>query len=206
MQGSAFAYLTQNFRRPKYFNTHPWLAAAFAQVLEKEVSNGRNANQIRLLWMGTLGALGDGIFWASLRPMFIVIGLIGLGSSVVPFWVVPTGFFILSILVRLQVQMLSRSGEEGLVYTLQRYKLRERMDDGRRLAYISVAFISGAAWSFLLTLDRSKEVLSVNQLNIVMIASGLTCFAFAITKKNLPIRWVIGTGSVLVALGVWMIQ
>ncbi len=57
-----------------YFNTHPFLAGYIAGVVARMEGEGKGKDSIRARdsLMGPLGALGDGLFWARVRPAAIL--------------------------------------------------------------------------------------------------------------------------------------
>lgn len=61
-----------------YFNTHPFLAGYVAGVVARMEEEGKEKESIRAResLMGPLGALGDGLFWARLRPAAIFMALV----------------------------------------------------------------------------------------------------------------------------------
>jgi PTS system mannose-specific IID component len=91
MQGLGFFYIIAPFiqrhsperkaalrRQFAYFNTHPYMASYIlgAVAALEARGEGENAVKVRNSLMGPLGAAGDGLFWASLKPLAVVIGLV----------------------------------------------------------------------------------------------------------------------------------
>ncbi len=73
------------------FNTHPYFAAPIAGILIKEEekiaaagkeNNREKIKNLKIQVMGPMGALGDTIFWATLRPLSALLGV----SFVFLFW------------------------------------------------------------------------------------------------------------------------
>jgi PTS system mannose-specific IID component len=69
-------------RHLEFFNTHPYLAGpilGYAIRTEEKVAAGKGASAaevttLKMGMMGTLAALGDNFFWATLRPLVAVLG------------------------------------------------------------------------------------------------------------------------------------
>lgn len=70
-------------RHLDFFNTHPYLASISLGIviseeeraLKEKKENISNITDIKMKLMGPLGALGDNLFWATLRPFFALIGV-----------------------------------------------------------------------------------------------------------------------------------
>jgi len=64
-------------RHMGYFNTHPFLAGYVAGVVARMEQEGKGRESVRARdgLMGPLGALGDGLFWARVRPGAILAGI-----------------------------------------------------------------------------------------------------------------------------------
>lgn len=70
-------------RHLEFFNTHPYLAGpilGYAIRVEEKVAVGRGASAaevtaLKMGMMGTLAALGDNFFWATLRPLAALLGV-----------------------------------------------------------------------------------------------------------------------------------
>jgi mannose/fructose/N-acetylgalactosamine-specific phosphotransferase system component IID len=68
----------ETFRRHLgYFNTHPFLVSYIAGVVARLELEGRGDESVRVRdsMMGPLGAKGDGLFWARVRPAAALLGL-----------------------------------------------------------------------------------------------------------------------------------
>ena len=77
-------------RHNQFFNTHPYFSSTIISAvlrLEEDaaLSPGggvdRNLNALKVGLMGSLGAVGDSLFWAALRPLcaWMAVGLVLLG-------------------------------------------------------------------------------------------------------------------------------
>lgn len=90
MQGLGFFYIVSPFlerfaRQPQaamrrhfsYFNTHPYMASYIlgAVAALEEEGDGTAAVGVRNALMGPLGASGDGLFWAGVKPMAVLLGM-----------------------------------------------------------------------------------------------------------------------------------
>ncbi len=76
-------------RHYQFFNTHPYFAPVIIGAVTRleedwaqgRASSARHVNTLKLGLMGSLGAVGDSLFWAALRPfsawMAIIIMLLG---------------------------------------------------------------------------------------------------------------------------------
>ena len=67
----------------EFFNTNPYLASTIVGVvlnLEEKQSENKNividSGAIKARLMGPFGAIGDSLFWATLRPMAAIIGIL----------------------------------------------------------------------------------------------------------------------------------
>jgi len=60
-----------------YFNTHPFLVSYIAGVVARLEQEGRGEESVRARdsLMGPLGALGDGVFWARVRPAAVLLAV-----------------------------------------------------------------------------------------------------------------------------------
>lgn len=64
-------------REMAFFNTHPLMASYLLGVAARleEEGEGEKALAARSALMGPLGAIGDGFFWATLRPLAVLLGV-----------------------------------------------------------------------------------------------------------------------------------
>lgn len=206
MQGNGYRYMSNKKSARPFFNTHPWFAAAFAEMVRNEVAKGRNENEIRLVWMGTFGALGDGLFWSFLRPLAIVLSMVVLVLDVRYFWVLPVVFWLFSMSVRLWLQQVASGGEAAMVRFLRDMRLREWMDRGRKFTFVVVGLASGAAWSMLWTLDRSRDSLGMQAWLVILAMSMMISAGVTLTRITLPIRTILALGTIFVTFFVWIIS
>ena len=70
-------------RHLEFFNTHPVMGAVVLGAgmrLEEKAAAGEcdtaDVGAFKMGWMGSLGAIGDALFWGSLRPMASVAGVL----------------------------------------------------------------------------------------------------------------------------------
>jgi PTS system mannose-specific IID component len=104
-------------RHLEFFVTHPYCASIIlgvvAKLEEQVTSNGTydstDANRIKVGMMGPLAALGDTLFWATLRPMLALLGsawvLIAFVVGGEWLWLGPVLFFGLYTLFHLNVRI-----------------------------------------------------------------------------------------------------
>ncbi|MDF1534947.1 MAG: PTS system mannose/fructose/sorbose family transporter subunit IID [bacterium] len=61
-----------------YFNTNPYMATYVLGVVARleEEGRGEESVQMRTNLMGPLGAIGDGLYWASFRPLCLLSALL----------------------------------------------------------------------------------------------------------------------------------
>lgn len=63
-----------------FFNTHPFFApaaiGAAARAENKGGTSAERASEERVQLMGPLGGMGDALFWGSVKPMAVLLGLI----------------------------------------------------------------------------------------------------------------------------------
>jgi PTS system mannose-specific IID component len=66
-------------RHLEFFNTNPYMAPAIIGATIRLEENGASDEEIRSLktgLMGPYGAIGDSLFWGSLRPLAAIIGVV----------------------------------------------------------------------------------------------------------------------------------
>ena len=76
------AFLMRHFQ---FFNAHPYLvsyALGVAMRLEEEIASGhpeveRKLERVKELLISILGSLGDQLFWFTIRPFSLLIGVVG---------------------------------------------------------------------------------------------------------------------------------
>lgn len=81
-------------RHLEVFNTHPYMASVVMGVVlhleerlgEQGAELERQLRSLRLGLLGSYGAVGDGLFWAALRPLALMMGAVA--SVLWPPWVV----------------------------------------------------------------------------------------------------------------------
>ena len=205
MQGHGYAYMMDRKGPRPFFNTHPWFAAGFSEIVQVESRKERSENEIRLVWMGMFGALGDGLFWAFLRPFAIVLAMLVLVIDASLFWVVPVLFAIATLGVRVYLQVVAAKGEAAVVQMLRSLRLREWMQTGRNWTYRMIAVASGVVWSLLLANDNSRtEMPTLEWLVVVVLSLGFSVF-LGLVQRTVPIRWTLVASGLLVAGLVWVI-
>lgn len=63
-----------------FFNTHPYFAGMVAGAVAREeggdMDRGRFLQELKRSMMGVLGSIGDGFFWATLKPLSTLIALL----------------------------------------------------------------------------------------------------------------------------------
>ncbi len=61
-----------------YFNTHPFLVSYIAGVVARLEQEGRSEESVRARdsMMGPLGAQGDGLFWARVKPAAVLLAIV----------------------------------------------------------------------------------------------------------------------------------
>jgi len=66
-------------RHLEFFNTHPYMTGALAAAVGKMERDGEKEEAIRAFkqsMMGPFGALGDSLFWFSLKPAALLVGVV----------------------------------------------------------------------------------------------------------------------------------
>ena len=67
-------------RHLDYFNTHPYFAGLVAAAVAAEeggpLDEGRFLDDLKRSLMSTLGSVGDGFFWAGLRPLAALMAVL----------------------------------------------------------------------------------------------------------------------------------
>lgn len=97
IHGRDQAALTESVRRhSELFNSHPYLSAAALGAVARMEEEGREAaviDRFKMAVRGSLGTLGDRVFWAGWRPI-CVLGALGLLALGLPWWAVVGCFLI----------------------------------------------------------------------------------------------------------------
>lgn len=175
MQGNAYLYaLSRNTgskgREIPFFNAHPWLAPAIIGLVEnlkeKAEYNEEQESRMRLRWMGALGAVGDGVIWSTLRPLFVLGGLFVLAMEPEFFWVVPVVFLFVSFLIRWLAFKRGLQGESHLVAALEKINPPRILYFGRSILPtlgLAVAgfLVTGLLYQHLALLDPKEQMVAV---------------------------------------------
>jgi mannose PTS system EIID component len=111
----------------EYFNTHPYLAGLILGVVAGMEEEGARREQVQAAkksMSGPLAALGDTVFWATLRPLAAVLAVaVGLAAGPDSGWVVPALFLALYNLLHLP----ARAGGLALGYRMRSDVIRVLM-------------------------------------------------------------------------------
>ena len=98
-QASQKAFLDRHL---KFFNAHPYMVSYALGVsihLEEafasgDESAGKKLDRIKELLTGILGAVGDKLFWSTIKPFSLIMGMAALMYTNTPFeWVIVTHYF-----------------------------------------------------------------------------------------------------------------
>lgn len=155
MQGNGYAFATKSSDQDPvdipYFNTHPWLASGFVGLITRDQRSERSDEELRLAWMGTLGAVGDGLFWSVLKPAAIAASMLMLvfaGRSW--FWVIPVVYWFFSLLLRVQAFRAGRRSEVALLEWIRGLNAQRWIGTGTQILARFAMAGSGAVGLFCL--------------------------------------------------------
>ena len=188
-----------------YFNTQPTLASlalgAVAGLEERNAENGAGDESVaraKSVLGSALAALGDRLFWATLRPFAAVLGVIvalGTGSwqGAAVFWVVYNG---VHLALRFAGVAWGYRRGPGILDDA----LRRRFD--RMVRWLSVlgAALVGVAIAAVLVPNGEPRELSFQAALLGGLALGLVT---AIRARPSPTQWALGVGALCLVAGWW---
>lgn len=136
-------------RHLDFFNTHPYLASISLGIVISEEEKALRENKedisniadMKMKLMGPFGALGDSLFWATLRPLFALIGVMLI------FWDFKWGVFVFLIaynLVHLPVRYLGiKKGyqwDEGIIGSICSFPIQRIISLVQKIAMFLIGF------------------------------------------------------------------
>ncbi len=188
-------------RHIEFFNTHPYCSAIILGVVAQMEQTGRqqhavtddDISRIKTGMMGPLAALGDTVFWASLKPA-LALGGVALVLTARPhmFWqdLAGVGFFL--ILYSLPHLGLRVGGvfwgyHRGLMIVQDLRKFNPQLI-ARRLTFF-LAIVCGA---FLVIYPLSTMALPLHEAMVPMLGfMGLTAVFVLLFKRGLSVEWLL---------------
>ena len=181
-------------RHLRYFNTHPFLVTYVAGAVARLEEDGRTEESVKLKnsMMGPLGAVGDGFFWAKVRPAAVLLGLVA--SFAWPWAAIPVlllafnGFHIPD---RWSGVKNGYGGAEGPLAGISAMNRKATVRYSKHLITTGCGFILGA---------------TAFRIGAPALTAAMFCFAFALFRGKLKTVAVLGcllaAGLILGALGV----
>lgn len=188
-------------RHLEYFNTHPYMASfVLGAIIRMEEEKGQlpkarqkqkeeEISALKVGMMGPVAAMGDNLFWATVRPYCGLLAVTLVLSSAFQvkgqYWVIPLLFLIVYNVAHLGIRLTGfiqgyRKGDQ-VVLTLRKYGFQESI---RGLKYASVILL-GVLIVFVNLSELEKEMgLFVLKLTFFTAIVGL--FTFALHRKISP--------------------
>ncbi len=190
-------------RHGQFFNTHPYFAPVILGAvgrLEEDLQNGRpdaerNINALKLGLMGSLGAVGDSLFWAALRPFSAWLAVIAavLGH---PGWGVAIFLIVYNVphlLVRIVGAATGYAAGIEVVGQLKRVNFPELAQRLKALA-IGGAFaaLPLLTWNFAPQADLRAGAVLLAAILFVVVRRGTpgTRLAFGYLTVTLAAAWI----------------
>ncbi len=165
-------------RHLKFFNAHPYMASYALGVsirLEEASAIGESDAQIKLnrvkeLLISTLGAVGDNLFWYTIKPFSLIIGVIVLFVSITPQQTV-IGMIITFLIYNIPHIYLRYKGiVEGYNFGLEIYK----SFNSQRFNRLGKVYFYIGVTAFLLFLAiLISKLIQVNSLFVLIVGSSI---------------------------------
>ena len=143
-------------RHLKYFNAHPYMASYALGVsihLEEALASGNaeagpKLERMKSLLVSILGAVGDRLFWSTIKPYSLIIGMMLLFSLENPAWQLAAlaGTFLIYNLPHLYLRY--NGIWEGYTYGLEVHKCL----DEQRFQKLEKVYLFSGSFAFLLFL------------------------------------------------------
>jgi mannose/fructose/N-acetylgalactosamine-specific phosphotransferase system component IID len=188
-------------RHLEYFNTHPYMASFILGAvirMEKERAEETKSRQrqkedeinaLKVGMMGPLAAMGDNLFWATIRPYcgLLAVTLV-LSKSVLvsgQYWIVPLLFLAVYNVAHLGLRLIGflqgyRKGDQ-VVLSLRQYGFQQAIR-GLRLASV---VLLGVLIVFVNLSDLEKKVYLFT-LKLTFFTAIVGLFTFVLHKKISP--------------------
>jgi PTS system mannose-specific IID component len=188
-------------RHLEYFNTHPYMAsfvlgAAIRMEREKQLlprarqkQKGDEISALKMGMMGPLAALGDNLFWATIRPYCGLLAVILVLTRAFPmegqYWLVPliylAVFNVPHLGVRLAGFVLGYKHGDQMALTLRRFNF-QKVIRGLKLAS---TLLLGVLIVFLNISDMEREV-GLFVLKLTFFTAIVVLFSFVLHRKISP--------------------
>jgi len=205
-------------RHMEYFNTHPYMASFVlgailrmeqdkqAQPKSKQKQKEDEISALKVGMMGPIAAMGDNLFWATVRPYCGLIAVTLVLSHAFQnkgqYWIIPLLFLAVYNIVHLGIRFMGffqgyRQSDQ-VVLTLRKYGFQEAIR-GLRLASI---LLLGVLIVFVNLSVLEKEVgLFVLKLTFFTAIVGL--FTFALHRKISPSQMFYAVVLFALMLAFW---
>ncbi|HEY5037590.1 MAG TPA: PTS system mannose/fructose/sorbose family transporter subunit IID [bacterium] len=205
-------------RHLDYFNTHPYMASfvlgAVTRMEEerqqlpkaKQKQKEEEISALKVGMMGPIAAMGDNLFWATIRPYCALMAIILVLTKAFPmegqYWVVPLLFLMVFNIAHLGVrfQGFVKGYQKGdqVVLTLRKYGFQEAIR-GLKLASL---LLLGVLIVFVNLSDLDKEIgLFILKLTFFTAIVGL--FTFALHRKISPAQLFYAVVLFALMLAFW---
>jgi mannose/fructose/N-acetylgalactosamine-specific phosphotransferase system component IID len=179
-------------RHLEYFNTHPYMASFVLGAIirmEEQKQKEEEISALKVGMMGPVAAMGDNLFWATVRPYCGLLAVTLVLSRAFQvrgqYWVIPLLFLIVYNVAHLGIRLTGfiqgyRKGDQ-VVLTLRKYGFQESI---RGLKFASIVLL-GVLIVFVNLSELEKEIgLFVLKLTFFTAIVGL--FTFALHRKISP--------------------
>jgi mannose PTS system EIID component len=188
-------------RHLEYFNTHPYMASFVLGAIirmEEEKQQLPKARQkqkeeeisaLKVGMMGPVAAMGDNLFWATVRPYCGLLAVTLVLSSAFQvegqFWVIPLLFLIVYNVAHVGIRITGfiqgyRKGDQ-VVLTLRKYGFQEAI---RGLKFASIILL-GVLIVFVNLSDLEKEM-GLFLLKLTFFTAIVGLFTFVLHRKISP--------------------
>jgi len=144
-------------RHLEFFNTNPYMAPAIIGAtirLEEDGASDDDIKGLKSALMGAYGALGDSLFWSSLRPLAavsaVIFALLGFVWAPVVFLVI---FNLPHIFIRGYGMIMGYKMGIGIVNTIMLLDIPGKVQSIKR----GILFLSGFLFSVLLFIVLGRE-------------------------------------------------
>ncbi len=200
-------------RHIEFFNTHPYCTAIILGVVAQMEEDGRqhhtlsgeDISRIKTGMMGPLAALGDTVFWASLKPA-LALGAVALvlTSRQQALWQDLMGvgvFFVLYSIPHLSLRLggVFWGYRRGLMIVQDLRKFNPQLI-ARRLTFF-LAIVSGA---LIVIYPLSTVTLGMQEALLpILVFPALTAVFVLALRRGLSVAWLLYTLILIVLLLAW---
>ena len=187
-------------RHLEYFNTHPYMASfvlgAVARMEEekqqapkpRQKQKEEEISALKVGMMGPIAAMGDNLFWATIRPycgLLAVTLVLSRSFSPAHYWMVPVLFLLVYNVAHVGIRLMGfvqgfREGDQ-VVLVLRKYGFQDAIR-GLRVASI---ILLGVLIVFLNRVDMEREM-GLFLLKLTFFTAIVGLFTFALHRKISP--------------------